>query len=190
MTWGCLWLDRKADQSFLKRQYSLCLLSWGDLEPKQPLYFLAGHLQDKAAGEGSKATLIFPTAPTAPAQTLPLPQHIFGHQGVAACRCGLKSLCSGPPHYPWGVCWGAGKDHHVCIDVQMLILIYSLSLSPFFSFLVSSRWLHHHRYGFLLFPCPPVPFSYWPYAHPALSSWFPLYFCSVLEGNSGMVRRL
>lgn len=142
----------------------------------------------------------FPKASTAPRQTCTVftPSTAYmGHQGVAACKCGLKSLCSGVPTLSLGcvlgssphIRSGAGKDHHVCVDVQMLILVYSLSLSPFFSFLVSSRWLHHHRYGFLLFPCPPVPFSSWPYTHPALSSWFPLCFCSVLEGNSGMVRR-
>lgn len=89
----------------------------------------------------------FPKAPTAPGQTCTVftPSTAYmGHQGVAACRCGLKSLCSGVPTLSLGcvlgssphVHSGAGKDHHVCVDVQMLILVFSLSL-PFSHF-----WFH------------------------------------------------
>lgn len=48
-----------------------------------------------------------------------------------------KPVFRSPP-LSLGCVVGAGKDHHVCIDVQMLILIYSLSLSPPFSHF----WFH------------------------------------------------
>lgn len=116
----------------------------------------------------------------------------MGHQGVAACRCGLKSLCSGLPALSLGlrVHTGAGKDHHVYVDVQTLILIYSLSLSfPFSHF-----WFHLG--GFTItgmdFYSSPVPLFLSLNGY-ILTPLFPLgflfAFCSVLEGNSGMVSR-
>lgn len=96
----------------------------------------------------------------------------IGYLGVAAYRCGLKSLCSGLPALPLGrvsgssppcpqsLAMGQGRTTTslrdagcpcCCADANPL----SLSLS--LSFLVSSRWLHHHRYGFLLSPPPPPP---------------------------------
>lgn len=132
-----MWLDRKVGRSFLKRRCKLCLQSWGDLEPTQPLNFFAGHPQHRAAREGSKAALSPRNTPRPRAGShwfCPL-RSIYWVLGGGSLQVWVEKPVFRSPCTTPGACvgkqppmsavpgHGAGKDHYVPAGCRVSVLL-------------------------------------------------------------------
>lgn len=167
-----MWLDRNVGQPLLKRWCKLCLQSWGDLELIQALSFLASHPQDRTAGKEAKLPS-FPEISLAPKQAQAVLTHstaYIRYWAVAACRCGLKSLCSDLPTTVPRVCTREKLPHvhspH-CGQGRTTIFLWAAGCScccantNSLSFSFSLPYFRFHLGGFTItgmdFCSPPTP---------------------------------